>query len=123
MNERRGLLLCDDLLFSSRISGTAQSFGLQLSVVRSVSQIQALVADSTFACVIVDLALVGTAIDDLGRCIRNCGAESLKLVAYGSHVDVAQLKAARNAGCDVVLPRSKFVEQLSTDLCRWYGLA
>jgi len=34
------------------------------------------------------------------------------VVGYGSHVDAATLKAARAAGCDVVLPRSQFVEQL-----------
>ena len=31
-----------------------------------------------------------------------------RIVAYGSHVDDASLAAARAAGADVVLPRSKF---------------
>ena len=35
------------------------------------------------------------------------------LIAYGSHVDVAALQAARDAGCDVVLPRSAFVQRLT----------
>ena len=35
------------------------------------------------------------------------------IIGYGSHVDTATLKAARDAGCDVVLPRSKFVEELA----------
>jgi len=33
-------------------------------------------------------------------------------VAFGSHVDVEALKAARAAGCDQVWARSRFVEQL-----------
>jgi hypothetical protein len=41
------------------------------------------------------------------------------VVAYGSHVDTATLRAAREAGCDVVLPRSKFVEELPTALPTW----
>jgi len=42
-----------------------------------------------------------------------------RVVAYGSHVDAAGLKAARDAGCDVVLPRSAFVEQLPVKLREW----
>ena len=36
-----------------------------------------------------------------------------KVVAFGSHVDAARLKAARQAGCAEVLPRSAFFERLS----------
>ena len=39
--------------------------------------------------------------------------------AYGSHVDTAGLKAARVAGCDLVLPRSAFAEQLPSRLPAW----
>ena len=31
----------------------------------------------------------------------------------------ALVKAAREAGCDLVLPRSKFVEELATALPKW----
>jgi hypothetical protein len=44
-----------------------------------------------------------------------------RVVAYGSHVDTATLKAARASGCDPVLPRSKFVEDLPRELPRWFG--
>ena len=42
-----------------------------------------------------------------------------RMVAYGSHVDAAVLRAAREAGCDPVLPRSKFVEELPRALPEW----
>ena len=41
------------------------------------------------------------------------------VVAFGSHVDAERLRAARAAGCDRVLPRSKFVEELETDIAKW----
>jgi hypothetical protein len=44
-------------------------------------------------------------------------------MAYGSHVDTATLRAARAAGCDPVLPRSKFVEDLPICLPAWLGVA
>jgi len=42
-------------------------------------------------------------------------------VAYGSHVDKARLDAARAAGCDEVLPRSKFSAELPDLLRRYLG--
>ena len=42
-----------------------------------------------------------------------------RLVAYGSHVDAEALRAARAAGCDPVLPRSKFVDDLPAALPGW----
>jgi hypothetical protein len=46
-----------------------------------------------------------------------------RVVAYGSHVDAAGLRAARAAGCDIVLPRSQFVEELPGKLKEWAGVA
>lgn len=43
----------------------------------------------------------------------------VSVTAYGSHVDVERLKAARSAGCDRVLPRSAFVERLERELSEW----
>ena len=41
------------------------------------------------------------------------------VIGYGSHVAAAALQAAREAGCDLVVPNSKFVELLPTDLAEW----
>jgi hypothetical protein len=40
-------------------------------------------------------------------------------VAFGPHVDEEALAAAKAAGCQVVLPRSKFASDLPR-LMRWY---
>jgi hypothetical protein len=44
-----------------------------------------------------------------------------RVIAYGSHVEAATLHAAREAGCDLVLPRSRFVEELPVSLGAWLG--
>jgi hypothetical protein len=44
-------------------------------------------------------------------------------VAFGSHVDKARLDQARAAGCDEVLPRSKFSGELPELLRRYLGAA
>jgi CheY-like chemotaxis protein len=113
-----GLLLCDDLMFTSRITGTAQALGLTLNPVKSQEQLEALATQQAPSCVVIDLANPGLIIQDLVQKLRPQG-QGAYLVAFGSHVDVATLNAARQAGCDLVLPRSKFIEELPTALPRW----
>ena len=43
-------------------------------------------------------------------------AASPRIVAYGSHVDAATLKRAREAGCDRVLPRSASSHQVQEQI-------
>ncbi len=118
----RGLLLSDDLVFTSRIAGTARGLGLAVVAARSVSELVEMARRSPPRCVIVDLANPGL---DLPALLRSLGelAPRPRVVAYGPHVDADLLRDARAAGCDPVLPRSKFVEQLEGELPRWFAEA
>jgi hypothetical protein len=51
--------------------------------------------------------------------LKLAGAAKPPVIAYGSHVDTATLKAARAAGCNQVLTRSQFVEDLPRKLPEW----
>jgi CheY-like chemotaxis protein len=112
-----GLLLSDDMLFISRITGTARSLGLEIKPTRSAANLLAQANAQAPACVLIDLQNPGLDIAALVRDLKSAG--SPYIVGYGSHVDAATLKVAREAGCDLVLPRSKFVEELATELPRW----
>jgi CheY-like chemotaxis protein len=117
--EPLGLLLSDDLIFTSRITGTARALGLTLRPARSVDMLHALAGQQTPRCVLVDLSHPGLVITDLIRHLHALGSPAPYVVAYGSHVDTATLRTAREAGCDVVWPRSKFVEELAQSLPEW----
>lgn len=105
-------VISDDLIFSSRITATARAHAIRSTVGKS-----GLVPIPTdVACVLVDLANPGLRITEL---IAALPTPRPYVVAYGSHVDTASLKAARSAGCDLVLPRSRFVELLESDLPTW----
>jgi CheY-like chemotaxis protein len=114
-----GLLLSDDLMFTSRVTGTAQALGLTVRPARTVDALLELVRQQTPACVLLDLANSTLSVPDLIRQLEADGQPRPRIVAYGSHVDAAGLRAAREAGCDVVLPRSAFVEQLSGQMPTW----
>src|SRR5947209_5919149 len=116
---RIGLLLSDDMLFTSRITGTARDLGLCVKPARSVEALNTLIAQQTPSCVIVDLAHPGLHIVAFLQNLRTTCSPMPRVVAYGSHVDTATLRAAKEAGCEVVLPRSKFVEELPRALPAW----
>jgi CheY-like chemotaxis protein len=67
---------------------------------------------------LIDLHNPGLAACDL---MRDLPQPRPFVVGYGSHVDTATLQAAREAGFDLVLPRSKFVDALATSLAEWFG--
>jgi CheY-like chemotaxis protein len=114
-----GAVLCDDLMFSSRITGTARALGLAMRVCRSPADLLALAVEQPLACVIVDLHHAELDITSLAAAVKQQGG---RVVAFGSHVAAEVLRAARDAGCDLVLPRSQFVQQLPTALPEWYGV-
>ena len=114
-----GYLLSDDLIFTSRITGTARDLGFQVSATRTLAELATRVQQEPPRCVIVDLANPGLIIADLVKLLRT-GDQQVYIVAYGSHVDTATLKTARDAGCDVVWPRSKFVEELPRAMPAWF---
>jgi CheY-like chemotaxis protein len=114
-----GLLLSDDMMFTSRITGTARDLGLSVKPARSIEALTALIQQAPPSCIIVDLAHPGLQIVEFVDGLRGSCTLMPRVVAYGSHVDTATLRAARDAGCDVVLPRSKFVEELPRALPQW----
>jgi DNA-binding NarL/FixJ family response regulator len=113
-----GLLLSDDLIFTSRITGEARALGLTIKAARSADVLLSLARQEAPVCVLVDLANPGLVLSELMRQLAELGQP--RVVAYGSHVDISTLRAARAAGCDPVLPRSTFVEELSAALPQWF---
>lgn len=115
------LLLSDDMMFTSRITGTVRDLGLSMKTARAVDPLKTLVQSERPACVIVDLANPGLVIGDLTGWLAETCLPALRVVAYGSHVDTETLQRAKESGCDVVLPRSKFVTELPNKLREWMG--
>jgi CheY-like chemotaxis protein len=116
-----GWLLSDDMIFSSRIVGTARDLGFAIQTARSAEKLLSLAGDPPPQCVIVDLSNPGLTIAELMQKLRETIAPMPTVAAYGSHVDPETLRKAREAGCDIVWPRSKFVEELAKELPAWFG--
>lgn len=114
-----GLMLCDDLIFYSRVAATARAAGLVVKQARTPAALLALAAADRPGGVLIDLQNDGLDVPALLAGLRAACPAMPTTVAFGSHVEAETLRAARQAGCDRVLPRSKFVEELETDLATW----
>ena len=117
----RGLLLCDDLIFISKVTGTARALGLEVKAGRDMHALLELARQEAPAAVLIDLHNPGLDLPGLLAGLNRICPTPPRVLAYGSHVEAAVLHAARLAGCDPVLPRSRFVEELPTALPGWLG--
>jgi ActR/RegA family two-component response regulator len=115
---RIGLLLTDDFLFISRVQGYARAAGFQVKSARTVGALFGLAADLKPSCVMLDVHVAGEKIGELVPTLKAI-VPPPRVIGYGSHVAAEALQAARVAGCDLVVPNSRFVELLATDLPGW----
>ncbi len=110
------LLLSGDLFFTSKISGTAGALGIAMQVRAGIPEEIPGPAAGGYRLVIIDLAQAGLSpVDVMARLSES---DRPRVVAYGPHVATGKLQAARDAGCDEVLPRSRFTAELAEILRR-----
>ena len=111
-----GLLICADLFYSSKVTGTADALGLKVDVIEHVEELPAKLAESLYRCLILDLSLPGLDPAEVMSALPNETRPCV--IAFGSHVMTARLQEARDAGCDEVMPKSQFSGSLPEILKR-----
>lgn len=99
-------MLVRDLIFASRINLTARDIGVEVKLLRDEAKLAAEIGRR----LIVDLNQHG-ALDAAIEWRKRTGGEVIGFVA---HVDADTIRRARDAGIDQVLPRSRFVTELSS---------
>jgi CheY-like chemotaxis protein len=114
---RRGLLVTTNLVFSSMVTATAAANGQEVAVAGDIAEAIALCRARPTAYVIIDLGMEIEIEEAVAR-LREASSAA-PAIAFGSHVDKARLDAARAAGCDEVMPRSKFSAELPALLRRY----
>jgi CheY-like chemotaxis protein len=116
---QRGVLLTSNLLFSSMVTRTAAALGHEVAVAGDLAEAVELCRARPSAYVIMDLGMAEVEVGPAVARLRAV-AGAVPVIAYGSHVDKVRLDEARAAGCDEVLPRSKFSTELPALLRRHF---
>ncbi len=114
-----GYLFSDDLLWISRVMGVAKDVGCKIVPARTVEQLGKVIATHGPRPVLIDLGHQTMATDPTPVLDQIKAAGATRMIAYGSHIETAQLAAARQAGCSPVLARSKMADQLADLLPGW----
>jgi CheY-like chemotaxis protein len=121
MSTRTALLISRDLFFTSKVTGTASALGIEVQVVGDAHAAASQVRAREYRCIFIDLADAGL---DVGIFFADLKGDSHPpVIAFGSHVATARLQTAREAGCDEVMPRSRFSASLPELLLRYCGAA
>jgi DNA-binding NarL/FixJ family response regulator len=109
----RVVALMDDLFFQMKVAETAKHLGLELKVAANGDALLALL-ETPPKLVIVDLNARSQPIHTIER-IR-AGKNDVRVVGFLSHVQTDLAAQARAAGCDEVMPRSAFTQNLAAIL-------
>jgi CheY-like chemotaxis protein len=115
------LALVDDLMFRSRIQEAARQHGLEVLALRDAPAVlEACRAGARL--VLLDLDSARLPWREVLEAVRDdADLGSVQRVGFFSHVHAERGRAARDAGCTTVLPRSAFVDELPALLERMAG--
>ncbi len=106
----RVVALMDDIFFQMKVAETAKHLGLEFKVATNADALLALLEPRP-QLVIVDLNARSQPIEVIAK-VRAASPE-LRVVAFLSHVQRELAEQAKNAGCEEVMPRSVFTQNLS----------
>ncbi|MBZ5563776.1 MAG: response regulator [Acidobacteriia bacterium] len=106
------MTVVEDLFFLAKIQQTAQQVGVTTQAASPASAAQD-IAQVQPQAVILDLNHRSISALDLVRALKaDPTTRSIPIVGFVSHVQADRVSAARAAGCDQVMARSAFTQQL-----------
>ena len=109
----RVLAAVEDLLFRSKISETAGALDVESGFPRSPEKLLAALRETPPDLLIIDLNSARFEPLELLRIVKSDGTlQDVSTVGFLSHVQGDLALAARKSGCDRVMARSAFVENL-----------
>lgn len=109
----RVVALMDDLFFQMKLAETAKHLGVEVKVAASPEALQALLNPPP-KLLIVDLNSRSQPIAAIQR--LRADKNEMRVVGFLSHVQTELAAQARAAGCDEVMPRSIFTQNLAAIL-------
>ncbi len=113
------LAIVGDLLFASKIGQTAKLAGIAVDFVTAEQKVMDSLGRQP-TLIIIDLNFnTINPLSLISRLKQHPGPHPATILGFLSHVQADLKLAAQNAGCDLVLPRSAFSQNLS-DILKQY---
>jgi DNA-binding NarL/FixJ family response regulator len=106
----RVVALMDDIFFQMKVAETAKHLNMEFKVATNAEALLGLLEPRP-QLVIVDLNARSQPIDAIVR--LRAASPDIRIVAFLSHVQRELAEQAKIAGCDEVMPRSSFTQNLA----------
>ena len=100
MNDRKALVVTKDLFFRAKLTAALEQSGFSVSL-----------------CGLAPLAVIELGTPNALARIERLAADGTQVVAFGSHLNADELKAARAAGA-MVVPNSQIERVIREELAR-----
>jgi CheY-like chemotaxis protein len=118
---KRVLAVVNDLFFSVKITDAAKRSGMELEFVKDSAEVLEK-AKTGPSLIILDLNFEAVEpLDLIGRLKTASDTRGISLIGYLSHIQGELKQQAQEAGCDMVLARSAFSQNMSQIFKRHSG--
>ncbi len=106
------ILFSRDLMLASQVGGPAAQLGVDVATVGSLEQLSQRAEQGGVTGVILDLGIGDVSPAEVMAAFSD-GASRPRMIAFGPHVRKELFAAAEEAGFDDVLPRGRFVGEVT----------
>jgi PleD family two-component response regulator len=118
-SKKKIVAVLSDLMFTVKIQEAAKRAGLEVVFVKSLKSAMAEAKDNP-AVMIIDLNTTAlNALEFVSTLKSGSETSKVSLLGYVSHVQADLKQAAQEKGCDTVIARSAFSQNLPTILRRY----
>ena len=106
--------ILDDLFFSSKIKNSIKDLDINLSIIKSSEEFQIRIKEQKPNLIIIDLASKKIKTEQIIKELKN--DQELKeifCIGYLPHVEKELMEKFKELGCDLVIPRSRFSNEIN----------
>jgi DNA-binding NarL/FixJ family response regulator len=120
--KKKIIAVLDDLFFSSKIRQAAKTLDIDLEFVKKTDGLKEKVSSERPSLIIFDLnSRAGSPLEIIKSIKSASELKQIPLIGFLSHVQIELRKEADRAGCDLVIPRSRFSRDLR-EILRKYSI-
>jgi DNA-binding response OmpR family regulator len=115
----QALLVTADLVFASKFAAAVQRASVTGDTALDREALESKLSAGSPKLVVLDLSTPWLEVPAVMERLNSLGESKPTVLAFGAHVKIDALDAARIAGCDVVIPRGQFNAQMDELLKRF----
>lgn len=120
--KKKVIAVLDDLFFSSKIREAAKTLEIDLEFVKKPDGLRDNISAEKPSLIIFDLnSRAGRPLEIIKKIKSTSELKQIPVIGFLSHVQIELKKEADRAGCDLVIPRSRFSNDMR-EILRKYSM-